>query len=164
MVPSTGSYDRVVLLQCNIDDMTGEQLGFALERILEQGALDVWFAPIYMKKNRPAVVFSVLCRAGKGPKFRDLLLRETSTLGVRWQVMEREIAQRRIERVDIPWGTVGCKVKILCGRVVSAKPEFQECAELAREYDVPLRCVMEAAERAIGERMGEWSSEDGGER
>ncbi len=144
--------------------MTGEELGFALEHILEQGALDVWFSPIYMKKNRPAVVLSVLCRAGEGPKFRDLLLRETSTLGVRWQAMQREIAQRRIERVDTPWGQVSCKVKILDGRVVTAKPEFQECAALARQHDVPLRRVRDAAGRAIGQKLQDWSSENGGKR
>lgn len=164
MTSLTEGYDRVVLLQCNIDDMTGEELGFALERVLAEGALDAWFTPIYMKKNRPAVMLSVLCRAGEGPKFRTLLLRETSTLGVRWQAMEREIARRRIEHVNTPWGTVDCKVKILSGRVLSAKPEFQECAELARQHDVPLRCVMDAVERAIGERMEDCTSESGGER
>ncbi|MFO7916533.1 MAG: nickel insertion protein [Anaerolineae bacterium] len=161
--PAEG-YDRVVLLECNIDDMTGEELGFALERILEEGALDAWFTPVYMKKNRPAVVLSVLCRAGEGPRFRDLLLRETSTLGVRWQAMEREIAQRRIEDVDTPWGMVGCKVKILAGRVVSAKPEFQECAALARQHGVPLRRIMDAAEGAIRKKKEDWSSEAGEKR
>lgn len=164
MVSPAEGYDRIVLLQCNIDDMTGEELGFALERILEEGALDAWFTPIYMKKNRPAVVLSVLCRAGEGPKFRDLLLCETSTLGVRWQAMEREKAQRRVEHVDTPWGTVGCKVKFLAGRVVSAKPEFQECAALARQHGVPLRCIVGAAEEAIREEKEDWSSEIGEKR
>ncbi|MEA3406720.1 MAG: nickel insertion protein [Chloroflexota bacterium] len=158
-----GCYDRVVVLQCNIDDMTGEELGFALERILSEGALDAWFTPIYMKKNRPAVVLSVLCRAGEAPEFRNLLLRETSTLGVRWQAMEREIAERRLERVDTPWGAVRCKVKLLAGHVVSAKPEFQDCADLARQHDLPLRHVMKVAERAIGKSMSDWPPETGEE-
>jgi hypothetical protein len=116
-----------------------------------------------MKKNRPAVTLSVLCRADDGPRFRDLLLRETSTLGVRWQVMERQIAQRRTESVDTPWGSVRCKIKILAGHTVGAKPEFQDCAELARRHSVPLRRIIGAAERAIEERMQHWPDENGEE-
>ena len=159
MVSPDGCYDQVVVLQCNIDDMTGEELGFALERALDEGALDAWFTPIYMKKNRPAVVFSVLCRAGEGPRFRDLLLRETSTLGVRWQAMERQIAERRVEHVDTPWGSVSCKLKLLAGRVISAKPEFQDCASLARQHGVPLRCVTNEAEKNISRMIQDWSAE-----
>ena len=88
-------HDEVVLLQCNLDDMTGEALGFVLERVLAEGALDAWFVPIQMKKSRPGTTLSVLCRRKDAAALRKLLLRETTTLGVRWQVMQREIVQRQ---------------------------------------------------------------------
>lgn len=139
------SRDEVVLLECNLDDMTGEALAYALERLLEAGALDAWFAPIYMKKGRPAVLLSALCRPDDAPALRHVLLRETTTLGVRWRRMEREIAERDTDRVDTPWGPVRRKLKRLDGRVVSVKPEYDDCARLARENNIPLRDVIEHA-------------------
>ena len=141
-------HDEVLLLECNLDDMTGEALGYALERVLAAGALDAWFTPIYMKKNRPASMLSVLCRPEDGPALRETLLRETSTLGVRWQPMRRLIAQRRSDQVRTPWGMVRRKLKILDGQVVSVKPEYEDCAQLAREHQVPFERVFEAARAA----------------
>ena len=148
MDPSESCHDEVLLLECNLDDMTGEALGFALERVLAAGALDAWFTPIYMKKNRPATLLSVLCRPQDGPQLRELLLRETTTLGVRWQPMRRRIAQRQTDQVRISWGLVRRKLKVLDGRVVSVKPEYDDCARLAREHRVPLEQVLEAARSA----------------
>ena len=102
---------EIVLLECNIDDMTGEALGYALEQLLAAGALDAWFVPIYMKKNRPAVTLAVLCMPEIAPTLRRLLLRETRTLGVRWRTMHREAADRRAVTVETPWGAVGCKLR-----------------------------------------------------
>jgi len=137
--------DRVVLLECNIDDMTGEALGYALDRLLEAGALDAWFTPIYMKKSRPGTLLSVLCRPQDADRFRALLLRETTTLGVRWQVMDRAIAERGTDTVTTPWGPVRRKIKILGDRVVAAKPEYEDCARLAHEHGIPLQEVADAA-------------------
>ena len=144
--------DRVVLLECNLDDMTGEELGFALERILGEGALDAWFTPIYMKKNRPATILSVLCRPEEAATLRRLLLRETTTLGVRWRAMERMVAGRNVIQVKTAWGNVRCKLKVLDGEVVRVKPEFDDCARLAREHQVPLSSIIEAAQRAAASR------------
>jgi uncharacterized protein (DUF111 family) len=148
-------FDEVLLLECNLDDMTGEELGFVLERVLSEGALDAWFTPVYMKKNRPGTQFSVLCRPGDGSRLRGLLLAETSTLGVRWQPVRRRIAERRAEEVHTPWGTVRCKLKILHGVVVSVKPEYDDCARLAREHHVPLQEVIQAARSAGPRTRGE---------
>lgn len=148
MTGAEGHFDQVHLLECNLDDMTGEELGFVLERVLEEGALDAWFTPVYMKKNRPATQLSVLCKPGDGSRLRELLLAETSTLGVRWQPMRRQIAERRIEQVHTAWGPVRCKLKILRGVVVSVKPEYDDCARLARRCHVALREIIEAAQRA----------------
>ncbi|HHX65493.1 MAG TPA: LarC family nickel insertion protein [Chloroflexi bacterium] len=146
-------YDEVALLECNLDDMTGEELGFVLERLMNEGALDVWFTPIYMKKNRPATLLSVLCRPEDGPRLRGWLLRETSTLGVRWQALRRQIADRRTVGAETAWGVVRCKVKIVDGQVVGVKPEFDDCARLAREHGVPLRDVSAAARRIAEETL-----------
>jgi len=140
--------DQVLLLECNLDDTTGEALGFAMERLLAEGALDVWFTPIQMKKNRPGVLLSVLCTPENGPLLRQTILQETTTLGVRWQVFHRQIADRRTDTVQTPWGPVRRKLKILQGRVISIKPEYDDCARLARAHDIPLQEVVEAARRA----------------
>lgn len=144
--------DQVVQLECNLDDMTGEELGFVLERVLAAGALDAWFTPISMKKSRPAVLLGVLCRPEEAARLRELLLAETTTLGVRWQVMERQIAARREDVVHTPWGAVRCKIKIVRGVEISVKPEYEDCARLAREQGLTVRQVSEAAERAYRER------------
>ncbi len=143
--------DEVILIECNLDDMTGEALGYALERLLDAGALDAWFTPIYMKKNRPAVTLSVLCRPQDGPALRRLMLAETTTLGVRWRPIEREIAERRADEAPTPWGAVRRKLKVLAGRVVGVKPEYDDCARLAREHNIPLQQVIEEARKKQAE-------------
>ena len=137
-----------MLAECNLDDMTGEELGYALERVLDAGALDAWFTPVQMKKNRPGVVFSVLCRPADSASLRAVMLRETRTLGVRWQIIRRDTAERRFDNVQTPWGPVRCKLKLLDGRVHSAKPEFGDCAELARKHGIALVRVVGAAREA----------------
>ena len=137
------SSDEVLLLECNLDDMTGEELGHALGTILSAGALDAWFAPIYMKKNRPATLLSVLVRPEQGYAMRRLLLEETSTLGVRWRRFAREIAQRRVEVAQTPWGEVRCKLKILDGHVVSAKPEYEDCSRFAQQNGLSFTRVLD---------------------
>lgn len=151
-LPNAHTPDRIVLLECNIDDMTGEALGYALETILAAGALDAWFTPIYMKKNRPGTLLSVLCAEERGDEMRLLVLRETTTLGVRWRTMDRQIAERRSAGVETPYGPVAVKVKIVDGRALSAKPEYEDCAALARRSGVPLEDVLAAA-RAAAARL-----------
>ncbi len=141
---------RVELLECNLDDMTGEALGYALERLLEAGALEAWFTPIYMKKNRPGVLLSALCQVEDADSLAALLLRETSTLGVRRRIVERSVAERHILQVETAWGPVRCKVKLLEGAAVSVKPEHDDCARLARAHGVPLEAIVQAA-RALAE-------------
>jgi pyridinium-3,5-bisthiocarboxylic acid mononucleotide nickel chelatase len=137
--------EDILHLECNLDDMTAEGLAYALEQVMGAGALDAWFTPIVMKKGRPATLFSVLCRPADGVALRQLLLRETSTLGVRWQVLQRDVAERRVDWVQTPWGAVQRKIKILGGQVASVKPEYEDCARLAREHGVTLQQVMRAA-------------------
>jgi uncharacterized protein (DUF111 family) len=143
--PSRPKGDQVVELACNLDDATGEMLGYAMERALAAGALDVWFTPIQMKKNRPATMLSVLARPEDADDLAALLLRETPTLGVRRQVFSRHKADREVRTVETPWGPVRVKVKVLGGQIVAASPEYDDCARLAAEAGVPLAEVMAAA-------------------
>jgi uncharacterized protein (TIGR00299 family) protein len=137
--------DQVALLECNLDDATGETLGYALEQCLAAGALDVWFTPIQMKKSRPAVKLSVLCLPNLMTQMAQLILRETPTLGVRHVVLHRTKARRRIVNVQTEWGTVRVKQKLLDGEVVASSPEYEDCARLAREAGASLAQVEDAA-------------------
>ena len=136
--------DRVVEIQTNLDDSTPEELGFAMERLLEAGALDVAFSPLQMKKNRPGVLLRVLARPDDGERLAELVLEHTSALGVRLQTIERLIARRSERIVSTPWGEVRVKIKGLGEREIVA-PEYEDCARIARAAGVPLREVYAAA-------------------
>ena len=140
--------DEVQLLECNLDDMTAEAMGFTMDRLLSAGALDVWFTPIQMKKNRPAVTLAVLASVERAGELAALLLRETTTLGVRRALVDRLKAGRESIVVQTPWGDVHAKVKHLAGRPVLAQPEYEDCAALARERGVPFVDVYAAAQAA----------------
>lgn len=137
--------DQAALLACNLDNASGEALGYLMERALEAGALDVWFTPIQMKKSRPAVEVSLLVTLEDADRLSRLLLRETPTLGVRRSVWQRTKAARRLVEVATPWGPVRVKEKLLAGDVVSASPEYEDCARLARAAGVPLDHVQREA-------------------
>jgi uncharacterized protein (TIGR00299 family) protein len=142
-----------IKLECNLDDTTGEMLGYTMERLLEAGALDVWFTPIQMKKNRPGVLLSVLSPAdtSKVEALTTIVMRETSTLGVRtFPPAHRYKADRQIREVETPWGTVQVKEKWVGDRRLAVSPEYEDCARLARETGEPLARIMDAA-RALAE-------------
>jgi len=145
--------NQVILLACNLDDSTGETLGYTMERLLAAGALDVWFTPIQMKKNRPAVTLSVLCDPEQRPEMERIVLSETSTLGVRVQRLERNRAGRRMEQVETTWGPVQVKVKLLGGKAVSASPEYEDCARLALAAGVPLWQVTSQARQLAHDNL-----------
>jgi pyridinium-3,5-bisthiocarboxylic acid mononucleotide nickel chelatase len=136
--------DRVVEIQTNLDDATAEELGFAMERLLEAGALDVAFSALQMKKNRPGVLVRVLGRPEDAQRLAELVLEHTSALGVRLQTIDRLIAQRTERTIATAWGDVRVKVKHLGDREIVA-PEYEDCARVARAANVPLRQVYEAA-------------------
>jgi uncharacterized protein (DUF111 family) len=144
---------QVLLLECNLDDMTGEALGYALERLLEAGALDAWFTPIYAKKSRPAVILSALCRLTDGDVMSRLLLSETSTLGVRTRAVDRIICERETVVAETPWGAVRCKVKRLDGGILGIKPEYEDCARIAREHVLTLETVVSVARQAASRQI-----------
>lgn len=136
----------VVTIECNIDDATGESLGFAQERLLADGALDAWLSPIQMKKGRPGVLLSALARPADAARLADLILRETTTLGVRLSSpLHRMLAGRRTRAVRTPWGEVRVKEKLIDGAIVSISPEHEDCAAIARDRGLTLAQVRAAA-------------------
>ncbi len=141
--------DWVTIIESNIDNMTGELLGGLMDRLLAAGALDVSYTPIQMKKNRPAVMVTVICQEKEGDSMASLLLGESSTLGVRISQVQRLKAQRMFERIETPIGPMSIKVKRLGDRVISAAPEYDECQRLASEQGLPLEEVYEVARHAI---------------
>ena len=149
---TVGELDHsTVLLETNIDDMTGETLGYVQERLLAAGALDVWTTPILMKKNRPSVTLSVLAKAVNEAGLTRLLMTESSTLGIRRRTIERYVADREIRKVATEFGDVSVKVKLIDGAVAGIHPEYDECSEIAIRTGRPLReiiqIVIEAASR-----------------
>lgn len=141
--------DWVTVLETNIDNMSGELLGGLLDHLLELGALDVSYTPMQMKKNRPATLIRVITPPDLGEQLAMTLLRETTTLGVRFQHMQRLKARREPRTIQTPFGPMLVKVKYLGERLISASPEYEECARVAREHNIPLADVYEVARSAV---------------
>ncbi|MEX0785647.1 MAG: nickel pincer cofactor biosynthesis protein LarC [Dehalococcoidia bacterium] len=145
----------MLLVETNIDDMSPELYGYAQERLFEAGAADVWFQPVQMKKNRPGVLLSVLCATEREDAIVDVLLRETSTLGVRVSEVSRHEAEREVIEFESSLGPAAVKVKRLPGRPAVAAPEYEACARIARERGLPLhevyRAVQSEAEQLLQE-------------
>lgn len=150
----TGSGSQVSLLETNIDDSTPELLGHVQELLMGRGALDAWFTPIQMKKNRPAVTLSVICRLGMESTLAGAILEETSTLGVRVQTLGRYEAEREVIAVETTLGHVGVKVKRVDGRIAGLSPEFEDCREIALREGLPLQEVYRRAERDARAELG----------
>ena len=136
-----GAADEAVELRCNLDDMTGEEIGFAAEALREAGALDVWIEPIQMKKNRPGVLLACLCPAEREREFAERMLRHTTTIGVRCQPVRRYTLARENTTLDTPYGPVRAKRSAGFG-VERVKPEFDDLAGIARREGIGVREVL----------------------
>lgn len=141
--------DWVTVIESNIDNMTGELLGGLMDRLLAAGALDVSYTPIQMKKNRPAVMLTVICKVEEGDMMARLFLSESGTLGVRISQVQRLKAQRKFERIETPIGPLSVKIKRLGAQVVSATPEYEDCQRLALERGLTLEEVYQVARHVI---------------
>ncbi len=145
--------DWVAVIESNIDNMSGELLGGLMDKLFAAGALDVNYTPIQMKKNRPAVMLTIICQLEDGNALSELLLRESSTLGVRISQVQRIKARRDLERMQTPLGTVTIKVKRLGDRIISATPEYEDCQRLALEKGIPLEDVYDIALQVMKTRF-----------
>lgn len=145
--------ERVAVAETNIDDMNPQIYDYLIGRLLDMGALDVFLVPTQMKKNRPGTLLTVLCAPEKIGEFADFLLRETTTIGLRWRIDNRTTARRSIREVQTSYGTVRIKVAEVNGNTINATPEYEDCKRLALENNVPLKEIMEQARLAAGEAL-----------
>ena len=134
---------RIVKLEANIDDVTGEQLGYCMECLMRAGARDVSFVPIYMKKNRPAYELHVICDPAEVGQMEDIIFRETTTIGIRRCLMERHVMQREIQTVETEYGTAQVKV-CSYGAIRKVYPEYGSVVELCRKSKQDFRKVYQA--------------------
>ena len=148
------SKDTVVLLETNLDDITGMVLGYVQEQLFSIGALDVWYTQIQMKKNRPGILLSVLVPIELEFRACELILRETTTLGIRTRIADRYVAERSIASISTEFGDVGIKLKFLSGIPMSAAPEFEDCRRIAIEQglsfqDIYTRALLQARQELL---------------
>jgi uncharacterized protein (TIGR00299 family) protein len=146
--------DTVAVIETNIDDMSPELLGAAMEALMGQGALDVFFTPIQMKKNRPASRLTVICARDDADKFSRWLLLNTTTFGVRMREERRLKLERELREVKTRHGKITVKIGRLDGKVVTVSPEFESCHAAARAKKVPLKNVYAEAQRVAEEIYG----------
>jgi uncharacterized protein (TIGR00299 family) protein len=144
---------EIMLLETNLDDVTGEVLAYAQEVLFKLGALDVWHTPIQMKKNRPGIILSALVPQNLEAAAAELILRETPTLGVRTRPVERYVAERESFQIDTELGTISVKVKSLAGKPISASPEFEDCRRIALELGIPLQEVYQRVQELARRRF-----------
>jgi hypothetical protein len=133
------------VLEANIDDLNPQVFGYVMDRLLEDGALDVFGMPVQMKKNRPGMLLTVLCRTEHAAKLTDLIFTETTTLGVRQRDEKRHTLAREWVTVTTRWGDVRLKVASMNGRVTNYAPEYEDCRRIATKRHVPLKSVMQEA-------------------
>jgi len=144
-----GATGQVCLLETNLDDISGEMVGYCADRLWQAGALDVSTTAIQMKKGRPGVRLSVLCRPADAEVMEAIVFEETTTLGIRRSTVHRCVLPRQTHRVETVYGPVDGKVGFLADGTVRFAPEYESCRRIATERNVPLRAVYEAAQEAF---------------
>lgn len=148
-VRGSESFPDLVMLETNIDDISPQIFGYVMERALSIGALDCWFTPIQMKKNRPATMVSILTTAEKKESLIEMLYAETTTLGIRQTSVQRDELERRIIEAETEYGKICVKIAERNGVVINAMPEYDDVADAARKNGIPFRVVFDAAKTAI---------------
>jgi uncharacterized protein (TIGR00299 family) protein len=137
--------ETISVLEANLDDMNPQVFGYVLDRLLEEGALDVFGLPVQMKKNRPGMLLTVLCKREDVAKLTDLIFKETTTLGVREREEKRRILARKWITVGTRWGNIRLKVASMNGTVTNYAPEYEDCRKIAAANRVPLKSVIQEA-------------------
>lgn len=143
--------DQMIKMEVNLDDTPGEWLGYVMDLLFEAGANDVFYTPIYMKKNRPAVLLQLLCSQKNSSKMKEILFKETTTLGVRYYPLTVHRLERMFKKVTTEWGTVTVKEGIYEGEIVQSAPEYDECKKIAQQYNIPLKQVYAQVWKEIGQ-------------
>jgi uncharacterized protein (TIGR00299 family) protein len=143
--------ETVTVLEANLDDLNPQVFGYVMDRLLEEGALDVFAMPVQMKKNRPGSLLTVLCKPEDAGKLTQLIFTETTTLGVRRRDEMRQTLARRWENVHTKWGEVRIKIASMNGTITNYAAEYEDCRRIATEHRVPLKTVMQEVARAYVE-------------
>ncbi|HOF33988.1 MAG TPA: nickel pincer cofactor biosynthesis protein LarC [Spirochaetota bacterium] len=136
--------EKKVMIETNIDDMSGELFSCILPKLLDAGALDVFITPVIMKKSRPGHVLSVLCESGKVDVLEEIIFTETTTFGTRRYEVERSELERSISKVKTSYGEISVKKGYMNGKCLKFSPEYEECAQAAQRHGVPVREVYNA--------------------
>jgi pyridinium-3,5-bisthiocarboxylic acid mononucleotide nickel chelatase len=140
--------ETITVLEANVDDLNPQVFGYVMDRLLEEGALDAFGMPVQMKKNRPGMLLTVLCKPEQAGKLTQLIFTETTTLGVRRREEKRQVLSRHCEVVGTPWGEVRIKIASMNGTITNYAPEYEDCRKIAAERHVPLKAVMQEAARS----------------
>ena len=155
---SSTQVHTVVVMECEIDDMNPQIFGVLMDRLLAAGALDVFYTPVQMKKNRPGTLMTVIAVPDHREKLASIVFTESTTIGLRYREMTRECLERETLTVDTPLGAVRFKVARRGGEVLNASPEFDDCVRIATERGVPVKDVQAAATKAYLERSADSGS------
>ncbi len=147
-VPTATNRDSKWLMAANVDDSTPEVIAYVIDKLLAAGAVDAWITPIIMKKGRPAFLLSALTDESGKSAVEAVMFAETSTIGIRWQMVNRTVADRTIVPVVTEWGSVDVKVAELSGQVINVAPEFGDCRNLAEKSGIPLKQIYQSALQA----------------
>jgi pyridinium-3,5-bisthiocarboxylic acid mononucleotide nickel chelatase len=131
----------MVKMEVNLDDISGEWLGYVMDQLFEAGANDVFYAPIYMKKNRPGVMLQVLCEQMMITRMKEILFAETTTLGIRYYPLSVHRLARTFYHVQTEWGDVTVKQGLHNGEIVQSAPEYEDCRKIAKDKNIPLKEV-----------------------
>ena len=140
--------DEILVLECNLDDTTPELVGCLFDQLMDDGALDVFTTPVFMKKQRPGILLTVLCKPSEREHMLDLIFRESTTFGIRERLSKRTVLERCFQNVKTPFGGVRIKMGTHSGKVVVSSPEIEDCRRLAKENGVSVREVYNAAMKA----------------
>jgi pyridinium-3,5-bisthiocarboxylic acid mononucleotide nickel chelatase len=144
--------ETIAVIEANVDDLSPQVLGYTLERLLAEGALDVFYTPVQMKKSRPGMLLTVLANTSDAERLSQILFSETTTLGLRVRREKRLVLARRWETVATPWGDIRIKIAGPDGAETNHAPEYEDCRRIAQEHQIPLKSVIEEARRLYCER------------
>ncbi len=144
----TNEHDSILLMETNIDDMNPQLYEHLMEKLFQQGALDVNLTPVQMKKNRPGILLSIACSPDMKERLAAIVFEETTTIGLRWRTENRITASRKIYQIDTDYGPIRVKVSQYGGQTVNVSPEYADCKRVADQKKVALKKVMESVRRA----------------
>jgi len=139
--------DTSIVIETNIDDMNPQAYDYVVERLMQQGAQDVYLTPIIMKKGRPAILLSALADKSKADTLLDTIFRETTSIGVRIQEVGRKKLIREIKEIDTVYGKIRIKISKRGDEILTATPEYEDCKKIAEDKKIPLKQVMEEAKK-----------------